>query len=308
MASAAKLRARWKEGDGPARVQRIAHALMTNPSSIATSLSSLLEGLPFRQEVATGCDLRGIVLFGGTSGANLSGCDFSHAKLEFNLFDCNLTGACFDHVAGVAALTGDLRGTSFRHADCRGGFLSGADLRQACFDDAQLKGARFDASDLRGASLARADCVGTTFVGARLEGCNFQKANLQESCWQGSSLDGTTDLRGAVLVNVYCEDLTDSLGRLVMRGVDLHRAQWDETTDFTVDPSASAREALAAIAEKIRNSNHPAALRLLAIVDEVQANPPKDDANWFGQIVQRLPQADRQWASRLMQDAFESLL
>src|SRR5919199_1583530 len=61
---------------------------------------ALLDGLPYREEVANGRDLRGATLAGGVHELDFRECDFTFARLGMNFVNCDLMGVRFDDVAG----------------------------------------------------------------------------------------------------------------------------------------------------------------------------------------------------------------
>lgn len=197
-------------------------------------LSSLLEGLPYREEVPEGKDLRGALL-GSAEKFDFQGYDFSYAQISSFSY-CNLSHARFDYTYNIISLSSILDGASFRNANLRKSHLDESQIRNACFDGADLMSVRFTDSDLTGSSFRNAKCMRASFSGANLVGCDFRGANLIDASFHHTKLDKTTDLRGANLINARFEELRDNEGHLRAASVDLRQATYDETTRFGKDP------------------------------------------------------------------------
>ncbi|WP_224245484.1 pentapeptide repeat-containing protein [Hyalangium gracile] len=313
MASTRKqLKKRWEEPPGRAILERLHQrilALDSPDSREPRELFSLLEGLPFRDEVAGGRDLRGVPLEGGVRGVDFSGWDFSYAKLEFSLVDCDLRGARFDEAVVNGSITNDLRGASFRKANLRGGFFQGVDARNCCFDGAKLMSAGFQGANLEGSSFQGANCNGAIFVGANLVGCNFQGAILDEASLQEVRLDKTTDLRGASLINLFNEDHRDNAGRLLHAGTDWRLATYDETTRSGEDSSAQAIEVLGALVKRLEGEREPRGQRLLELTNQLRGELRQHyQDSWYEQLLARVPADERGWAEERVAEAVRSLV
>ena len=107
-----------------------------------------------------------------------------------------------------------------------------------------LKMPIFAAHSFRGADLKRA-----AFYAQNFQGCDFRGANLMESALNGAEVDGTTDFRGACLINAYLNKRCDNFGNLVAAGIDLKTVKIDATTRLGDDPKAEALEILKAALE-----------------------------------------------------------
>jgi uncharacterized protein YjbI with pentapeptide repeats len=95
------------------------------------------------------------------NGANLSGADFTNAKLM-------LSDLC--EVSMIA--------TKFVGANLAGAMMSEACLQKADFTDALLVGADLSGADLEEANFTAANLGGANFTGANLRGVNFSEAIL----------------------------------------------------------------------------------------------------------------------------------
>ena len=95
------------------------------------------------------------------NGANLSGADFTNAKLM-------LSDLC--EVSMIA--------TKFVGANLAGAMMSEACLQKADFTDALLVGADLSGADLEDANFTAANLGGVNFTGANLRGVNFNEAIL----------------------------------------------------------------------------------------------------------------------------------
>ena len=113
--------------------------------------------------------IKGTLIAGFRSGADLSYADLRYANLRFatlrgaNLYGANLRDADLrDANLSDATLSGaNLRGANLRDADLRDANLRGATLSGANLSDAVLSGA-----DLRDANLRGANLIGATLSGA----------------------------------------------------------------------------------------------------------------------------------------------
>jgi uncharacterized protein YjbI with pentapeptide repeats len=98
------------------------------------------------------------------NGANLSGADFTNAKLM-------LADLC-----ELSAIE-----TRFVGANLAGAIVSEACLQRANFTDALLLGADLSGADLEGANFTAAILGGVNFTGANLRGVNFSEAVLADA-------------------------------------------------------------------------------------------------------------------------------
>ncbi|HYO52374.1 pentapeptide repeat-containing protein [Archangium sp.] len=265
MATKQQLKRRWEQEPGRAiqqSLEKLFFDLNVPGYQGSKDIEPLLKGLPFSEEVPGGRDLRGITLQGGVGNLDLKNYDFSHAKLEFNLINCDLTGARFDEATVGGVVSNKLVGASFQNAKLRSCSFSDSDLKNCCFDNAMLGGASFDRSDLAGASFRAAKCKGASFVSANLHGCDFQMAILDEAVFLNVHLDKSTNLRGASLVNLYNKDQRDTSGRLVQPGTDWQLATYDASTTYRKDPAAQALELLEELGNLLTGDNSRQAKRL----------------------------------------------
>jgi uncharacterized protein YjbI with pentapeptide repeats len=312
MTSKKELVARWKSEPGRAILERV-HAFFRETQSSGHGRSSrelfaLLEGLPFRDEVSGGRDLRAASLGGGTRELDLQGCDFTYARLTFNLAQCDLGGARFDQVAaGNGVITDRLDGASFVGAKLRGTFFQGARAHNCRFDDAVLNGASFEHADLEGSSFRNADCRRAKFTAANLAGCDFRGARLDEAVLQEARVDEDTDLRGASLVNVFDRDLRDRAGNIVARGTDWRRARIDGTTVRGTDALAASRELIDAVLQLAEASQRPWAPTVVDLLRRARANPGAENV-WYDELLAVVEPEARGEVERLVAEAMRSLL
>jgi hypothetical protein len=99
------------------------------------SIFSLLEGLPFRDEIANGKDLRGLPSIGGREGWDFSNTDFSFLPGDegYDFHKCNLDGAVFDGGRGEFTFsTESLHRTRFRKVYFRASSLCGVSFWGNC--------------------------------------------------------------------------------------------------------------------------------------------------------------------------------
>jgi len=196
----------------------------------------LLEGLPFREEVEGGRDLRGISLHGGLRQFDFSEFDFRYSSLELNFVLCDLTRARFDDVTASQLICGGLEEVTFRRAKLRGASFLESRATNAVFDDSDLTSASFEKADLSGSSFQRARCVRTNFFGANLVGCDFREALIAEAVFQNARIDERTDIRGAILRKVFALERRDFAGQVIGAAADFSVARKDGRTVY--EPAA----------------------------------------------------------------------
>lgn len=312
MATKRELINRWSSEPGRTILERV-HAFfrkteMPGHGRDSAELFALLDGLPFREEVPRGVDLRGALLGGGTRDLDLHGCHFTYAKLTINLVDCDLSGACFDDVVGGNGILLDrLDGASFARAKLPSTFFRGARARQCCFDQASLFGSSFEGADLSGSSFRDADCRRSRFLRAILIGCDMRGARLDESAFQEVALDGTTDLRGASLVNIFDHDLHDRAGNLVARGTAWRQARLDATTRYGSDPSVSARELIDAALALLENNTAPWTAAAADALRRCRVSEG-DDKSWYERVLAAVAPEARPELEAVFADAMRRLL
>jgi uncharacterized protein YjbI with pentapeptide repeats len=198
------------------------------------SIFDLLEQLPFRDEVANGRDLRGIPSIGGGQGWDFSNTDFSFlpGTAGYGFSECNLDGAIFDNGKGEFNFTrGVLHKVRFRKVHYKRGVFFGCDCLECDFAGAYMKKAHFLANaDLRGSSFAKANLSWASLANCDLRGCDFRGATLSGAAIQESTIDKTTDFRGANLVGLSWQDRRDNNGNLFKHGSDWRKGTYDSTT------------------------------------------------------------------------------
>jgi DNA-binding transcriptional MerR regulator len=106
------------------------------------------------------------------NGANLSGADFTNAKLM-------LADLC-----ELSAIE-----TKFVGANLAGAIMSEACLQKANFTDALLLGADLSGADLEGANFTAANLGGVNFTGANLRGVNFNEAVLADADFTNTNME-----------------------------------------------------------------------------------------------------------------------
>jgi len=146
----------------------------------------------------------------GGPGADLSGQDFTGARLAFvlwpqvDLHEATLKGAVLDKA--------DLRKANLKSSNCIGARLGEADLRDASLIQADMEGVR-----LRGALLNRAKGQDINLTDADLRGADLSNMDLTQARLSGADLRGArlsgvclrdADLTGARLPDV---DLVDAI-------------------------------------------------------------------------------------------------
>jgi uncharacterized protein YjbI with pentapeptide repeats len=303
--------ARWSDEPGRTILERLhaffADTQMPGHGRDSTELFALLDGLPYRDEVERGRDLRGAPLGGGTRDLDLRNCDFRYAKLTLNLVSCDLSGAVFDDArAGDSILLDCLDGASFARAKLGGTFFKGAHARQCCFDNAMLARASFEGADLLGSTFRNADCKRSKFLRANIVGCDLRGAILDGAVLQELELDDTTDLRGASLVNVHDGELRDRAGNVVARATDWARARVDATTTRSAN-SEEVRDVIDASLRLVEASERPWAA---AAAEQLRrARDTADDDNaWYTDLLAAVGPESRPEVESLVADAMRSLI
>jgi uncharacterized protein YjbI with pentapeptide repeats len=303
---------RWSQEPGRTILERV-HSFFTDTQMPqhgrdSAELFALLDGLPYRDEIEGGRDLRGAPLGGGTRELDLRNCDFRYAKLTINLVSCDLSGAIFDDATGGDCILLDrLDGASFARAKLRGTFFQGAHAHRCRFDNAALVGASFEEADLTGSTFRGADCKRAKFLRANLVGCDLREAILDGAVLQGLELDGTTDLRGASLMNVYDQELRDQAGNVVAAGTDWTRARVDATTTRSADDSTEAREVIDATLRLIEASQRPWAAPAADELRRARETADSDNA-WYTDLLAAVGPESRPEVESLVADAMRSLL
>lgn len=162
----------------------------------------------------------------GGPGADLSGRDFSGARLNFAVWTgAKLTNAVLD---GAALDKADLRAVDLADAS-----LVGARLRDADLSESQLCRANFEGGRLRAALFGNANAAQAIFVDADLrhvdlEGTDLSGANLSGADLRGAKMRGAilrnADLSGARMPDV---DLIDAvLDGAILNQADVAGVRW----------------------------------------------------------------------------------
>jgi uncharacterized protein YjbI with pentapeptide repeats len=155
------------------------------------------------------------------SGVNLSGADFSQARLHrTNLSLAKLSGVNFRQViCSEINFTGaTLNLADFTRADLSGANLSKAELTRTKFSGANLQGANLMQADLREARLRYANLNHANFNRADLRHAKLTAASLINANFTSSDLSAT-DLSGADLRNAELRQI--NLSRANLQGANL---------------------------------------------------------------------------------------
>jgi uncharacterized protein YjbI with pentapeptide repeats len=302
VASKRQLKERWQHEPGRSILQRVwdlsKELWKLNHGRSSAELFALLEGLPYREEVPNGRDLRG-AHFGGVRDLDLRECDFSHGDV-LRLVDCDLTGAKLDGtISGRASLTKTLNCASFRKARFRGTYMDHVEARECCFDGARLNDVFLAYSDLTGSSFCNAHLKLCSLGGATLFGCDFHGATLDEVVFLESRFDKSTDLRGAKLINVTTDEYDQ--GKLVRKGVDLGEANCDETTRFIKDQSLIELPVLAEACKVLGELSDPQAQRLRPILVAKLAELQKNyRETWTEELFAQLDPPDQDFLENVV--------
>ncbi|MCX5934911.1 MAG: pentapeptide repeat-containing protein [Pseudanabaena sp. LacPavin_0818_WC45_MAG_42_6] len=117
------------------------------------------------------------------NGANLSGADFTNAKLmladlcELSAIETKFVGA---NLAGAMMSEACLQKANFTDALLIGADLSGANLEEANFTAANLGGVNFDGANLRGVNFSEAILVGADFTNTDISLALTSNTNSQK--------------------------------------------------------------------------------------------------------------------------------
>ncbi len=313
MASKRELIQRWQKEPGLSIRQRILDFLMDldlNPGhgkKGTQQVFQMLEGLPFREEVTNGRDLRGSD-FGGGYELDFSDCDFSFAS-ACRFINCDLSRSRFDHASEGIDFRNIVNNASFRGADLRSACFMNSQARECCFDKARLKRARFQDADLTGSTFFGADCYGAAFGGAKLKRCDMRHAILDMAVFADTLLDETTDIRGASLVNAFYDDYFDVSGNLVAHGVNLRLAKYDGTTKFGTDANAVPMEILDAALSILAEDPSPEARRIVDLL--ANAKERLGHEAWERleeEIISKLSPSEKDAYEEVMDNTYRDLL
>ncbi len=310
MASKTELRSRWNYEPGSSIIRQmwsLCHRPPVEHGFDSSVLIGLLDGLPFRNEVENGRDLRGAKF--GANDLDLQEWDFSYAQLG-DFFRCNLTRACFYAAEGrsINLASSILDEASFQNSKLRSCYLANAKARKCQFDRAMLRGANFEYANVSGSCFRHSSCVGVKFLGADLRGCDFQNAVLDRVVFQEAKIDKTTDFRGASLTNVYYEDVYNREGGCIARGVDLRAAIFDDKTVFKSDPRIIGIEILESALKVAEAMSADAAKRILAVLKEQKKKMAVAySENWGSEILEKLDEQERVLFNRIIEEAYRNL-
>ncbi len=314
MATKRQLVQRWHEEPGQTIRQRIVdfcRLIVVGHNQTADQLFELLDGLPNRDEVPNGRDLRGNGWVDGRD-MDFSNSDFSFSPTIGDFFYCDLRGSCFDELVTEGTALGDkLDGSSFRKSRMRRCFLWNSSVRNCCFDGADLRDASFKESDLSGSAFRNAKCGGAIFYNANLAGCDFRGADLKEAVFIGAKVHKSTDFRGASLVNAYCSDDYDKAGNLRARGIDLRQATFDETTKFGTDPLLGTIEYWDAIMDIARRDYGDDGAVIAAALEAIKQRIVRagiKSMTWQDELLAKLNDRHRELYERIADVAMKSLL
>jgi uncharacterized protein YjbI with pentapeptide repeats len=273
-------------------------------------LLRLLDGLPLRDEVPGGRDLRGAPL-PGAGDLDLREFDLSFAELA-TLVRCDLRRARLDQsmADGCSFGASKLDEATFRAANLRSRHLSRLSARRCSFDGANLQSASFEGSDLEGSSFRDARCKRANFAGANLVGCDFHGAILDGGVLNGARLDQTTDLRGASLVDTFDGDMVGPGGGVVAPASAWRdKATWDDTTRTGSDPLAEGREVLAEMDRLLARGKQPREQRLRERVASIRDRLPQlGPEGWARELLEDASADDRPFVESVLQDAYRTLL
>lgn len=224
MATQRQLKTRWEDSPGK-EIQARIYALgiiEKDHGHRADELFQLLDGLPFRDEIANGRDLRGLNISAGE--LDLSCCNFAYSQMG-SFFHCNLNNSVFDGcTAERASFHSSVSKCSFVRAKLRSCYFNDSIVTDCDFSKARLAACSFQDADLRGSRFCDAHCRRATFAGANLIGCDFSGANLEGAVFCDVVLDKSTNFRGANLSNAITTDWYDNQGNLRRKGADLSQA------------------------------------------------------------------------------------
>jgi uncharacterized protein YjbI with pentapeptide repeats len=312
MATKRQLQQRWKAPPGAEILEKL-NAYFGEPATpfqrrIPARVLELLDGLPLRDEVAGGRDLRGALL-GAASDLDLARFDFSHGEVV-GLLRCDLRDARFDDVIGEAASFGGsiLDGASFRKARLLRARATKVQAQRCVFDGARLSGSSLEGADLAGSSFRDAQCKRVNFSGTNLRGCDFRGAILDESTVIGASIDQTTDLRGASLINATAIHPRDVVPGAVRPVEEWWRAAtWDGATRTGVDEAAREADVVDALLEVLRRANTPQAERVREQVNRIRADLPRLGDTWGTALFDAIVAEDRSFVEQALDEAFRQL-
>lgn len=318
MATKQQLQQRWSMEPGLTILRRLydlfSKMILPHHGLTQDSILSIIQELPFKEEVSGGRDLRGIPLEGGVREFDFKGFDFSYGRLSFNFVMCNLAEASFVSANLKGNISNVLYKTNFKQAHLNGCYFRGADARYACFDSAQLRGASFEGSNLEHASFQRANCLRANFCGAQLGHTSFYMSKLDEAIFRAVQFDRTIDLRGASLINVHNDDQIDVSGKLIASGSDWRLARCDDNTSSENSRLLHDLELIQKILDNLSGDNLSGTdgtqeRKFHALICSIQKKIGLNyQPNWIELALSSLSQDEQRKLIAIIQNANEELL
>jgi uncharacterized protein YjbI with pentapeptide repeats len=180
----------------------IGSELLAGPEAAARDMmKSLIDGMPFVDEVAPALDLRGLKFepLVWLRCIVLDGARFEHSELPA-MAASSARRCAFDQcTAKGVRLGGNFAECSFREARLRECDFCGSVLEAADFGGAQLTNCRFVESDCRRANFSGAKMRFVEMPMADLCGANLSGADLTDAVLGKVRFDDSTRMAGAVL-------------------------------------------------------------------------------------------------------------
>jgi uncharacterized protein YjbI with pentapeptide repeats len=312
MTTKRQLQNRWSSGIGLELKNWICdflRPLQVGHGKVSDPIFSMLEGLPFRDEVTSGRDFRGSDFMEGWE-LDFTDADFSYSPILGSFVRADLSRSRFDESRKDSGQFGSclLDQTSFKKCRFRRTGFVRCIARNASFENATLLNPRFDFADLRGACFRGANLKGAVFFGAKLQGCDFRGANLQDASLYGVEVDENTDLRGTNLINASVADRYNNAGNLLGHALDLKIVKTDAATRLGSDPRLEALEVLNAALFVSNDRSDVESMRVRQAVQLVLTDIEKqyfDD--WFDRVLSYLAPEERAAHEEIMEDAYRSL-
>jgi uncharacterized protein YjbI with pentapeptide repeats len=309
---------RWKQEPG-ATIQRRIQEWCARQAAIATqaslrpgsapppadsaSLYELLDGLPFRDEVPGGRDLRASV-FPGARKLDLNDADLSYCQEIGMLDDCDPRNLRLDEARVLDSLRGRFDHCAFRRAKLRKVWMTQSTFARCDFTGADLRGAEMKGADLRGSIFRDANLQGADLQATDLRGCDFRGAKLDSAMLRGVTLDRTTDLRAASLTGAALEEHRDFSGKLVLAATDLRRATLDQSTKSDGAAGADDLLLLDVIARRARQERAHWGARVAAEADRLRKEVENDpQLRWLDALMSAVSPADRPAVEAFLQRA-----
>jgi uncharacterized protein YjbI with pentapeptide repeats len=241
----------------------------------------LLEGLPYRDELENGKDLRGSA-FSGAMKIDLRKIDFSYCPNIYGFDNCNLTNSRLDYISGnVERLQGQFKNVSFIGSKLSKTWMSHSKFINCDFSKANLNNAKMHQSVFRSCNFQGAKLNNADLQNSDIRGCNFNEADLSYVMFRGIKLNKTTNLIGANLSNIIDEDQFDFNGKIVIRGTNYREATFNKTTIYMKDEEGFERNFelnyLEAIIENAKQFKKPWISDFIQKVEILQLNFQNDN-------------------------------